>query len=376
MKSCQMTLLKTVCFLIEHSNFESASTYVYKCFEKIVVMLDEKEADHHEKTEICKFMQMIGRRLIEHKESFIGLNTEFIIKRLQGLTTDRISKVQLAAREALKEWKELEKQFDEVEKMKMRVKFDMKDPDQLIEMNLKQSSNPARIRQMDQDNSYDQGQQSQPYSRPPINTQARPQSPNRGPSREAEYRKNTNPYQDRAPREDSLEARTESSKQNSIARGAEVFKSNNLVEKTFLKQRAHNFQKKRTGTGGGFIQQYDKKDGTRKKTSFNDLRDKFKKQVMHDRMNYGRDNIQSKQKYQNYYDAGQDDADEDIEDEENQNWHQKDQPNQEYQHPVQSNTNPVVPATAQKMPKNNKAPIEPYFQQDVVEPTQAAIPQQ
>ena len=350
-----MTLLRTVCFLIEHSNFESASTYVYKCFEKIVVMLDEKEADHHEKTEICKFMQMIGRRLIEHKESFIGLNTDFIIKRLQGLTTDRISKVQLAARDALKEWKELEKQFEEVEKLKMRVKFDMKDPEKLIEMNLRDSNHNRRNQPIDQDDAYDQTNQNQPYNRPPINNQQRPKSPNRGPGyvKEVDYNKMSNPYQDRAPREDSLEARAESSKQNSIARGAEVFKSNNLVEKTFLKQRAHNFQKKRTGTGGGFIQQYDKKGANKKKSSFNDLRDRFKKQVIQDRMNFGRDNQQLRQKYQNYYDGNQEDGNADSIEEDNQDWSHRNHSNPHNQQQFYNNATPVVPVANQPIPANN-----------------------
>jgi hypothetical protein len=41
--------------------------------------------------------------------------------------------------------------------------------------------------------------------------------------------------------------------QNSIQRGINAYKKNNIVSKTYLKQKALNYQKKRSGTGGGFI---------------------------------------------------------------------------------------------------------------------------
>lgn len=186
----------------------------------------------------------MGQRLIQYKKSFIGLSTDFVIKRISALTADRIAKVQMSAREALRIWKKLQKQYDDVEKKKMRVKFQVHDKDKLVQMN------------MDDSLEENQGEQAEPPSKQLA--------------------------------DDSLEERTFSSKQNSIARGADVFKSNNLVEKTHLKQRAHNFVKKRTGTGGGFITEFDQKEKDRKKSSFNVMRENFKNQVYQDRMNYSR----------------------------------------------------------------------------------------
>ena len=267
-----MTLLKIISFLTVHSSFDIISCYIYKCFEKIVVMLDEKEADHHVKVEICKFLSIIGQKLIDHKKTFIGLSTEYVIKRIAGLTTDRVVKVQMSARESLRIWKKLERQYEDIEKMKMRVKFDVRDPDRLVELNMK-------------------GANDQPSDEEPA-ALASPRSGRRarGESGQPAGRKERNA-------DDSLEAKTFSSKQNSIARGVDVFKSNNLVEKTYLKQRAHNFQKKRTGTGGGFISEIDRQDG-KKKSSFNEMREKFKQQIMQDKMSFTRKN--NRGRYQNY----------------------------------------------------------------------------
>ncbi len=273
LRSCQMTLLKIISFLTVHSSFDIISCYIYKCFEKIVVMLDEREADHHVKVEICKFLSIIGQKLIDHKKTFIGLSTDFVIKRITALTTDRVVKVQMSARESLRIWKKLERQYEEIEKLKMRVKFDVRDPDRLVELNMKGAS--------------DQLSDDAPALGSPQSRRARDEPAAGQPL----GRKDRNA-------DDSLEAKTYSSKQNSIARGVDVFKSNNLVEKTYLKQRAHNFQKKRTGTGGGFISSIDKQDPNKKKASFNEMREKFKQQIMQDKMSFTRKNLRGR--YQNY----------------------------------------------------------------------------
>jgi hypothetical protein len=274
LRSCQMTLLKIISFLTVHSSFDIISCYIYKCFEKIVVMLDEREADHHVKVEICKFLSVIGQKLVEHKKTFIGLSTDYVIKRIAALTTDRVVKVQMSARESLRIWKKLERQYEEIEKMKMRVKFDVRDPERLVELNMKGGS--------DQPSDEDGPALGSPRSR-------------RG--REAPKAGQASGPKERNA-DDSLEAKTYSSKQNSIARGVDVFKSNNLVEKTYLKQRAHNFQKKRTGTGGGFISEVDKLDPSKKKSSFNEMREKFKQQILQDKTTFTRKN--NRNRYQNY----------------------------------------------------------------------------
>ena len=264
-------------------------------------MLDEKDADHSVKLEICKFMAVMGQRLTDHKQSFIGLSPDFVIKRIQALTTDRVVKVQMAAREALRVWKKLEQALEKVERMKMRVKFDVKDPERLIELKMQQGSGDGTSRAEGEDSMAEASPRKFMKSRgdikPPVE-RGRQQKKSLSPVAQGRDRRNV---------DDSLEVKTQTSNQNSIARGAEVFKSNNLVEKTYLKQRAHNFQKKRTGSGGGFISEFDEKERNRKKSSFNQMREKFRDQVMHDKQNYSRTNNRSK--YQNYMQDMADDQD-------------------------------------------------------------------
>lgn len=298
-QNCQKTFLKIISFLTVHSSFDLVSCYIYKCFEKIVVMLDDRStsSDHHLKVEICKFLSVMGQKLIEHRKTFIGLNTEFVIKRIVKLTTDRIVKVQMSARETLRIWKQMEKQYEEIDKQKTRVKFDIKDPQRLLQMNLEDSllnSQEGSLRQgLPEINSrLNRGGEEAPKA--PEMTKSQPRirpQPQVQPRRSMVQNK---------PHDDSLEMKTFSSNQNSIARGQEVFKSNNLVEKTYLKQRAHNFQRKRTGTGGGFISEYDKKSKSRNKTSFNEMRKEFKQQVLRDRMQFQRGDTRGKYDNQIY----------------------------------------------------------------------------
>lgn len=258
-------------------------------------MLDENDVDHTVKLEVCKFLAIIGQRLYEHRQSFIGLSPDFVIRKIQSLTTDRVVKVQMAAREALRVWKKLEQALEEIERMKMRVRFDVKDPDQLIDMKLNQVENPSP---RDGEDSF-AGDQSKPQVKfPPRYAGNKPIDRSRAAKKSSSPMANARKERNA---DDSLEAKSHSTNQNSIARGAEVFKSNNLVEKTHLKHRAHNFQKKRTGTGGGFITEFDEQEKNRKKSSFNQMREQFRSQVMQDRLNYSRKNTRSK--YQNHFDG-------------------------------------------------------------------------
>ena len=342
------------------------SCYIYKCFEKIVVMLDEKDVDHHIKVEICKFLSIIGQKLIEHKKSFIGLNTDYVIKRISLLTSDRIVKVQMSARESLRIWKKLEKQYEEIERMKMKVKFDVKDGDRLIEMKLKE----------DRDRDVDSSVGGNP------NGKGRDFSERTGRVGEkyGGERRNLNA-------DDSLEMKTYSSKQNSIARGADVFRSNNIVEKTHLKQRAHNYQKKRSGTGGGFIAEFDRKEKDRKKSSFNEMREKFKQQIMQDKMSFTRKNNRSK--YQNYVE----DEEDELNDSRNEMMEEiQEDPNDIKESEVIQNVKRFSQANPKPVVRNNQANVkssdeespdinkkipnrnELTFAREEVQATQAAVP--
>lgn len=352
-----------------HSNFDLVSIYLPKCYEKVVILLDTPDqSDHLTKIEICKFLEVVGHKLLKHATNYIGLNSEFLVKRIQDLTKDRIGKVQMSARETLRIWKKVEKVYQELERHKTRVKFDVRDPEKLIEMNLRNNE------QMD------------------ISRGISP--PGGSPSKVADRHGGQKPK--KAGREDSLEMRkptgqqgddkdSYSSKQNSIARGAEVFRSNNLVEKTHLKQRAHNFQKKRTGTGGGFISHFDpskSRSQSKKKTCFNDVREQFKEQIMNDRLNFTNQRNDSRNmirsKYQNNeYKRHEDGEEADEEPENNDNQDSQIGPNEYIESRVVSNwsrppnqpasdpkTQPPVKVTESRKPAQQQPPPQEAQQPD------------
>lgn len=74
--------------------------------------------------------------------------------------------------------------------------------------------------------------------------------------------------------------------QNSIQRGIDVYRKNNIVSKTYLKQKAHNYQKKRSGTGGGFVKQIDNFSQVHAKRSYNTIREQLKQQVLQDKIDF------------------------------------------------------------------------------------------
>jgi hypothetical protein len=74
--------------------------------------------------------------------------------------------------------------------------------------------------------------------------------------------------------------------QNSIQRGISAYRKNNIISKTYLKQKAHNYQKKRSGTGGGFIKKIDNYSKLHAKKSYNTIREKLRQQVLQDKIDF------------------------------------------------------------------------------------------
>lgn len=74
--------------------------------------------------------------------------------------------------------------------------------------------------------------------------------------------------------------------QNSIQRGIDAYRKNNIARKTYLKQKAHNYQKKRSGTGGGFIKKIDNYSKLHAKKSYNTIREKLRQQVLQDKIDF------------------------------------------------------------------------------------------
>lgn len=235
-KSCNLTLFKLVTFLLVQVKFEKIASYLYKLTEKLFMVLDSDlsqgpKADYKLNVEICEFFRILGIKLIESKNRFIGIQIELIIKRIDLLCYNRITRVQLAARRAAKIWKRLRNVYQSEDLKKMEIKYDLKNEDELLALRLEQDSLESRSERSEEEDSLEKG-----YN-----------------------------------------------KQNSIARGLACYKKNNLVEKTYLKQRALNYVKKGSGTGGGFISGLHRGMKSKEKPAFNQIRDELRNQIIYEK---------------------------------------------------------------------------------------------
>lgn len=243
--------MRLVGFIAKYSPFSITANYLYAIFRKITEFLEDSEIQkksnlHKTKKEICEFLRILGKILLRKLNNFIGINVEFLIKKLESLSRDRVLKVQLKAKEALKVWKHLEKKLENLDEKKM--KFQEIDEDQL----LKQKFTGKKIPQSLDDSLEKLSIKSKSSSNqilPSINS-------------------NTN--------------------LNSLQRGINVYKKNNIVEKTYLKQKALNFQKKRSGTGGGYIDKIDRFNKKKKKPTYNTIRERLKQQVLQDKIDFSK----------------------------------------------------------------------------------------
>ena len=194
---------------------------------------------------------------------------EFLIKKIEELTRDRVIQVQQSARSALKVWRKLQNKLEDLDRGKMN--YDEADG----------SGTNRGLKTGDED-------EDEAFLLQKFGPGSKPQ---KGPKAGA------TPSQTNL--EDSLEGlRSDSkssgillsinslTKMNSIQRGFRVYRDNNITERTYLKQKALNFQKKRSGTGGGYIKNIDRYSKANKRPTYNTMWGKLRNQVLKDQIDF------------------------------------------------------------------------------------------
>lgn len=107
--------------LLQNLPFENFINYLKEIYEKLVFTLNNSKTNYQTKIICLNIFTYIGKNLKNVVNLIIGYYQNEITLTLQKCTSDRVHKVQIAAIEALNEWRELEKIHEEIEKKKMRV---------------------------------------------------------------------------------------------------------------------------------------------------------------------------------------------------------------------------------------------------------------
>jgi hypothetical protein len=226
-----------------------------------------------------------------------------LLKTLNDLTKDRILKVQTAAKESLKRWHYFQKMNDEKEVGKMKKEFDG-DADELLKMRLGESvgllgsgeivqskvTGGAGLRReaSKKSKNFMSGlggssvQDSLEFGMVDKNRRIQKNftHDSNSPGKYKNYKNYKNHLYEN-PNDDSLD--------RALVKGLSNYKEVQLTEKTDLKQRAHDFLQKRTGSGGGFIKDIDISTNKRNaRPCYERQREHFKDQIMRDRVTFSR----------------------------------------------------------------------------------------
>jgi len=201
--------------------------------EKLVSILGDDGTEYKVQAECANLLTMMAKRLVEHKKLFIGLDYEFIIKILEGLTCNRIARVQSAARTSLKAWRALKSLF--ISQDTKKQKKNKNGTSELDILTLKAGDGDIERLSKLIDGEIAKG------------SPALPQILNL----------------------------------NSIQRGLDCYSNSNMVDRTYLKQKAHNFVKKNTGLGGGNVQGFSPyKKSNKSKNDFILTREKLRRALV------------------------------------------------------------------------------------------------
>jgi hypothetical protein len=90
-------------------------------YDRLITMINNKKTSYQTKIICIKVLGLIGNKLKGIAEIIIGFYQAEIIYTLENACKDRIHKVQLAAGEALRIWRELEDIFTELEQKKLQL---------------------------------------------------------------------------------------------------------------------------------------------------------------------------------------------------------------------------------------------------------------
>ena len=90
-------------------------------YDRLIIMINNKKTSYQTKIICIRVIGLIGNKLKGIAEIIIGFYQAEIIYTLENACKDRIHKVQLAAGEALRIWRELEDIFTELEQKKLQL---------------------------------------------------------------------------------------------------------------------------------------------------------------------------------------------------------------------------------------------------------------
>jgi len=107
--------------LTESIHFESFINHLNEIYERLIMCLNFKKTNYQTKIISLKIFAQIGKKLKSYVNILIGFYYKEIILTLENCSCDRIHKVQIAANEALKEWRELQEIHEELEKKKTQI---------------------------------------------------------------------------------------------------------------------------------------------------------------------------------------------------------------------------------------------------------------
>jgi hypothetical protein len=107
--------------LLENLPFDNFINHLKEIYERLVFTLNNSKTSYQTKIVCLNIFTFIAKNLKNVVNLIIGYYQTEIILTLQNCTSDRVHKVQVAANEALKEWRKIEKIHEEMEKKKMRV---------------------------------------------------------------------------------------------------------------------------------------------------------------------------------------------------------------------------------------------------------------
>jgi len=107
--------------LINNVPLERIIDNLKNIYDRLMNAINDKKTSYQSKVLCIRVIGLIGEKLKLVAEFIIGYYQSEIIFTLENACKDRIHKVQVAANDALKTWRDLEKTYSDLEKKKTQM---------------------------------------------------------------------------------------------------------------------------------------------------------------------------------------------------------------------------------------------------------------
>ena len=115
-------LFDSVLYLVEYVNFSYFTEKLKEIYEKLIKVLENPKTLDNSRLSCCRIFKALGDKLMEAKNNQpLGFYICDVLQALRNATKDRIHKIQVAGREALRIWLDLEKISNELEAKKTNL---------------------------------------------------------------------------------------------------------------------------------------------------------------------------------------------------------------------------------------------------------------